>query len=123
MKIHSTRTPLILLAVLALAAPLVLAGDAPKVVGTWDAVAVTPEGDMPAVLVIAEKEGTLEAEMDIGGMKREISDEKLEGAVFTMTVMYDGVPYDVELTVDGDAMEGTYTGSAASGALTAKRQP
>lgn len=123
MKIHSTRTLMILLATLALVAPLALAGDAPKVVGTWDAVAVTPEGDMPALLTITETEGALEAKMDIGGMERQIDDEKLEGDVFTMTVMYDGVPYDVELTVDGDTMEGTYTGSAASGALTAKRQP
>ena len=27
-----------------------------------------------------------------------------------MTVTYDGAPYEVELTVDGDTMEGTYTG-------------
>jgi len=122
MRIHSARTFFILLAVCALAAPLALAGDE-KVVGTWDAVAVTPEGDMPALLTIAEKEGALEATMDIGGMERRIEDEKLEGDVFTMTVMYDGAPYEVELKVDGDTMEGTYTGSAASGELKAKRQP
>ena len=70
MKIHSARTLMVLLAVFALAAPLALAGDFAKVVGTWDAVAVTPEGDMPAVLTIAEKEGALEAEMEMGGVKR-----------------------------------------------------
>jgi hypothetical protein len=123
MKIRSARTVMILFVALALAAPLCLAGDAAKVVGTWDAVAVTPEGDMPALLTITEKEGALEAEMDIGGMKRRIEDEKLEGDVFTMTVIYDGAPYDVKLTVDGDTMEGTYSGSASSGALKAKRQP
>jgi hypothetical protein len=122
MTIHSARTFFILLAVCALAAPLALAGEA-KVVGTWDAVAVTPEGDLPALLTITEKEGSLEATMDIGGMERQISDEKLEGELFSMTVMYDGIPYDVELMVEGDTMEGTYTGSAASGAFTAKRQP
>jgi len=122
MKIHSARTFLILLAVCALVAPLALAGDA-KVVGTWDAVAVTPEGDMPAVLTITETDGALEAKMEMGGIDRPIEEEKLEGDVFTMTVMYDGVPYDVELTVDGDTMEGTYTGSAASGAMKATRQP
>ena len=122
MKIHSARTFLILLAVCALAAPLALAGDA-KVVGTWDAVAVTPEGDMPAVLTIAETDGALEAEMEMGGVNRTIENEKLEGDVFTMTVMYDGAPYEVELTVDGDTMEGTYTGMAASGDMKATRQP
>ena len=123
MKIHSARTLMILLATLALVAPLALAGDAPKIVGTWDAVAVTPEGDMPALLTITENGGALEAEMEIGGMKRQIDDEKLEGDIFTMTVMYDGAPYDVELTVDGDTMEGTYTGSAASGAMKGTRKP
>ncbi|MCG6923996.1 MAG: hypothetical protein LJF30_01535 [Acidobacteria bacterium] len=122
MKIHSVRTFLILLAACALVAPLAVAGAA-EVVGTWDAVAVTPDGDLPALLTITEKEGVLEATMDIGGTERRIEDEKLEGDVLTMTVMYDGAPYEVELKVDGDTMEGTYTGAAASGELTAKRQP
>jgi uncharacterized protein YabE (DUF348 family) len=121
MKIHSARTFLILLAVCALAAPLALAGDA-KVVGTWDAVAVTPEGDMPALLTITETDGALEATMDIGGMERLVKDVKLEGDVLTMTVMYDGTPYDVELKVDGDTMEGTYTGAMATGELKATRK-
>jgi hypothetical protein len=123
MQIQSTRTLMVLAAALAVVAPLAFAGDAPKVVGTWDAVAVTPDGDMPALLTITEKEGVLEAEMDIGGTMRRVEDEKLEGNVLTMTVIYDGAPYEVKLTVDGDTMEGTYTGAAAAGDLTAKRQP
>lgn len=123
MNTQPKRTLMFLLAALAIVAPLALASDAPKVVGTWDAVAVTPEGDLPALLTITEKDGAVEAEMDIGGMMRRVEDEKLQGDVLTMKVIYDGAPYDVELKVDGDTMEGTYTGAAASGALTAKRQP
>ena len=123
MKIHSARTLMTLLAVFALAAPLVLAGDAAKVVGPWDAVAVTPEGDMPALLTISESEEALEATMDIGGMDRLVKDVKLDGDVLTMTVMYDGAPYDVELKVDGDTMEGTYSGAMATGELKATRKP
>jgi hypothetical protein len=123
MKNPTTRTLMILLAALALAAPAALAGDAPVVVGVWDAVAVTPDGDMPAVMTITEKEGALDVEMDIGGMMRRVEDEQLDGDVLTMTVMYDGSPYEVELKLDGDSMEGSYTGAAASGALTAKRKP
>jgi len=122
MKMHSARTFLILLAVCALAAPMAFAGDA-KVVGTWDAVAVTPEGDMPALLAITETDGALEATMDIGGMERQVKDVKLEGDALTMTVMYDGAPYDVELKVDGDTMEGTYSGAMATGELKATRKP
>ena len=123
MKIQSKRTLMILVAALAVVTPLALAGDAPKILGTWDALAVTPDGDLPALLTITEKEGALEAEMDIGGMMRRVEDEKLDGDVLTMKVIYDGAAYAVELKVDGDTMEGTYTGAAASGALTAKRQP
>jgi hypothetical protein len=123
MKNSTTRTLTIILATLALAAPLVLADDASAVVGIWDAVAVTPDGKLPAVMTITEKEDALDVEMEIGGMMRRVEDEQLEGDVLTMTVMYDGSPYEVELKVDGDTMEGSYTGAAASGALTAKRQP
>jgi hypothetical protein len=122
MKNHSTRTLWILVAAVALAAPLALAGDGAKVVGTWDVAAVTPEGDLPGVLTIAETDGALEATMDMGGMDRPIEDAKVDGKVFTMTVIYDGSPYEVEMTVDGDSMEGTYTGAAAAGDLTATRQ-
>ena len=34
-------------------------------------VAVTPDGDMPAVMTITEKEGALDVEMDIGGKRWE----------------------------------------------------
>jgi hypothetical protein len=123
MKIHSTRTVMILLAAIALAAPLCLAGDAPTVVGVWDAVASTPNGDMTSVMTITEKDGTLEVDMVLNGMKRGVSKEKLDGDVLTMTVRYDGVPYDVELKVDGETMEGTWSGMEANGTLKAKRQP
>jgi hypothetical protein len=112
---------MVLLAVAAFA-PLAQAHDV-DVVGTWDAVAETPEGDMPAVLTIAKEDGILAATMEIGGMEREVTDVALKGHTLEMTVMYDGVPYDVELEVDGDTMKGTYTGSMASGPLTATRQP
>jgi hypothetical protein len=123
MKIHFARALVILVATVALAAPLCLAGDAPKVVGVWDAVAQTPNGEMTSVMTITEKEGALEVDMALGGMKRRVTKEKLEGDLFTMTVYYDGVPYDVELKIDGDTMDGTWAGSDASGTLKAKRQP
>ncbi len=123
MKIRSARTLTILLAAVALAATLALAGDASKVVGVWDAVASTPNGDMSSVMTITEEDGTLEVDMVLNGMKRDVSKEKLDGDILTMTVRYDGVPYDVELKVDGETMEGTWSGMEANGTLKAKRQP
>jgi hypothetical protein len=37
-------------------------------------------------------------------------------------VQYEGGVYDVELKVDGDAMEGTWQGGGYSGTLKAKRR-
>jgi len=114
----------LVLAALALAAfPLALAADAVKAVGTWDTVATTPNGDMPSVLVIKQVDGALKAEMELDGAARTITDEKLEGDVFRMKVQYDGGVYDVEAKIAGDALEGTWQGSGASGTLKAKRRP
>ena len=120
MKKLLTRSLVILFAV-ALAAPLALAHDV-DVVGVWDAVAETPEGDMPSLMTIAKKDDALEVSLNMAGYDREVTDVKLDGHTLEMTVTYDGAAYDVELEVDGDTMEGTYTGSAATGTMKATRQ-
>lgn len=121
MKTSLILTLAILLAV-ALAAPLAVAHDV-DVAGVWDAVSETPEGDMPGVLTITKTDDALDATIEINGIDRSVSDVKLEGHTFEMTVMYEGSPYDVELEVDGETMKGTYSGMQASGPMTAKRRP
>ncbi len=59
-----------------LLAPLAQAGDASKIVGAWDLVASTPDGDLPSVLTITEGGGALEAELKIDGMARRVTDPK-----------------------------------------------
>ena len=120
---NAARLTLVLAALVLAAVPLTLAAEAPKAVGTWDAVASTPNGDMPSVLVIKQVAGALKAEMELDGVSRIITDEKLEGDVFRMKVQYDGGVYDVEAKIAGDALEGTWQGSGASGTLKAKRRP
>ncbi len=90
MKTPLTRSLMILLAV-ALAAPLALAHDV-DVVGVWDAVAETPEGDMPSVMTIAKKDDALEITLNMGGYDREVTDVKLDGHTLEMTVTYEGAP-------------------------------
>jgi len=98
------------------------AADAPKVVGTWDAVSSTPNGEMPAVITVKQVDGALKAEIELEGEKRVVTDEKLEGDVFRMKVQYEGGIYDVEMKIAGDAMEGTWQGGGYSGTLKAKRR-
>jgi hypothetical protein len=123
MKNHCARSLMILLAALAIAAPLSFAGDAPKFLGVWNAVALTPNGEMASVMTIAEKDGSLEVEMTLEGLEKRVTREKLEGDVLSMTVHHDGVPYDVEVKVEGDTLTGTWSGPDASGTLEAKRRP
>jgi hypothetical protein len=109
-------------AVLALA-PLALAADAPKAVGTWDLVAKTPDGDMPSVLTVKAAEGGVKAGIELNGAARTVTDEKLEGAVLKLKVEYEGTIYDVEAKIAGDTLEGTWMGGGNSGALSGKRRP
>jgi hypothetical protein len=117
-------TPLALLAALLLAplASPAVAGD-DEALGTWDIVAQTPQGEMTSVLTLTKAEGALKAEFALEGVTRTVRNEKVEGGVLTMQVMYDGVYYDVEAKLDGDTMEGTWSGGGNSGTLKATRRP
>jgi hypothetical protein len=119
---NAARLTLVVAALALAVASLAPAADAPKVVGTWDAVASTPDGDMPSVITIKQVEGALKAEIEIGGMQRIVTDEKLEANVFRMKVQYEGGVYDVEAKIDGDTLDGTWQGGGNSGTLKAKRR-
>ncbi len=119
----NTRRLLLVLAVLALAAPFTPAAEPVKPAGTWDVVATTPNGDMPSVLTLKMVDGQLKAEWELGGEKRTVSDEKLQGNVLSLKVEYEGSTYDVEAKIDGDSMTGTWQGGGYSGDLKAKRRP
>ena len=117
-----TRLILVLAAVL-LAGSLASAADTPKIVGTWDAVASTPNGEMTSVITVRQVDGALKAEIELDGAKQVVTDEKLEGDVFRMKVQYEGGVYEGEAKVAGDALEGTWQGGGYSGTLKAKRRP
>jgi hypothetical protein len=120
---NAARLTLGLAALVRAVVPLALAAAAVKAVGTWDTVATTPNGDMPSVLVIKQVDGGLKAEMELDGAARTITNEKLEGDVFRMTLQYEGGIYDVEVKIAGDTFEGTWQGGGVSGTLKAKRRP
>ncbi len=91
--------------------------------GIWDIVASTPDGPMPSVMTVTKVEGKLKAEIELGGMKRAVSDEALEGDLLTLKVQYEGVIYAIQGKIAADAMEGTWESSGNSGTLKAKRRP
>jgi hypothetical protein len=120
---NASRLNLVLAALVLASSPLALAADAPKAVGTWDAVATSPNGDMASVITVKQVDGALKAEIEIEGTPRTITDEKLMGDVFTMKVQYEGGVYDVEVKIAGDTFDGTWQGGGYSGTLKAKRRP
>lgn len=122
MNRNASRLALLAAAILLAVAPLVLAADAPKAVGTWDVVAQTPNGEMTSVLKVKMVDGAVKAEFELEGAIRTVTDEKLEGDVLTLKVQYEGGVYDVQIKVTGDKAEGTWQGSGYSGTLTAKRR-
>ena len=123
MNRNASRLALLAAAILLSVAPLALAADAPKAVGTWDVVAQTPNGEMTSVLKVKMVDGAVKAEFELEGAIRTVTDEKVEGDVLTLKVQYEGGVYDVQMKVTGDNAEGTWQGSGYSGTLTAKRRP
>jgi hypothetical protein len=120
---NAARLTLVLAALVLASTPRVLAADAPRAVGTWDAVATSPNGDMASVITVKQVEGALKAEIEIEGTPRTITDEKLEGDVLRMKVQYEGGVYDVEVKIAGDTFEGAWQGGGYSGTLKGKRRP
>jgi len=118
----SITRPVLVLAPVLFACTLASAADAPRIVGTWDAVASTPNGEMLSVITVKQVDGALKADLELDGAKQIVTDEKIEGDVFKMKVQYEGGVYDVELKVTGDAAEGTWQGGGYSGTLKAKRR-
>jgi hypothetical protein len=120
---HAASLTLALAALLLVATSAARAGDGSAVVGVWDIVAATPDGAMPSVMTVTSVEGRIKAEIELGGMKRTVSDETLEGNLLRLNVQYEGEIYAIEAKVAGDAMDGTWSGGGNAGTLKAKRRP
>jgi hypothetical protein len=93
-----------------------------EALGTWDLIAQTPNGPMPSVLTLTRAEGKLKAEVELGGAKRDVSDETLEGDVLRLKVQYEGVTYALEGKIAKKAIEGTWEGGGNSGTFQGKKR-
>jgi hypothetical protein len=116
------RAAAAILAALVLASGPVRA-DEKAALGTWDAVASTPDGAMPSVMTVTKAEGKIKVEVVLAGVNRQVSEESLVGDLLKLKVEYDGVVYAIQARVANDAMEGTWEGGGNAGTLTAKRRP
>ena len=94
---------------------------ASEVVGVWECVSITPDGDeMHTTLTVTEANGKLSATLKSEEGEWTISNVKFEGKVLSFTAAQDA-EYNVTLKVDGDKMDGQWSGGGDSGKVTATR--
>ena len=112
------------LALLSLALPTtgVRAGQE-QVLGKWECIAQSPEGELASVWSIQAKADALVVEVEIEMIKRPAQEVELKGPTLTMKVPYQSVAFDVSVTFDGDTFAGTWTGDGRQGQLKGKRVP
>ena len=107
-------------------AALILAGIAAAAggaAGVWNCAALTPEGEaLKFTLKIREEAGRISATLESARGEVPVIDPKLEGATVSFKVDYDGSRYTLALKIDGDKLEGTYSGESAAGKVTGARQ-
>lgn len=107
-------------------AALILAGIAAAAggaAGVWNCAALTPEGEaLKFTLKIREEEGRISATLENARGAAPVIDFKLEGSTVSFKTDYDGSRYTLTLKIEGDKLEGTYTGEPATGRVTGVRQ-
>lgn len=100
-----------------------IAAAAGGAAGAWDCTALTPEGEaLKFVLKIREEAGRISATMETASGSVPAIDPKLEGSTVSFKVDRDGSLYTLVLKIEGDKLEGTYTGEPATGKVTGVRQ-
>jgi hypothetical protein len=107
-------------------AALILAGLAAAAggaAGVWNCTAITPDGEaLKFTLKIREEEGRISATVEDARGAAPVIDPKLAGSAVSFKVDYDGSRFALALKVEGDKLEGTYTGEPATGKVTGARQ-
>lgn len=105
---------------LSLASPALAAGSA--VTGSWSCVSVTPDGDeMLSTLTVTEADGKITATLKGDDGEMMVSKVKFDNNVLSFTVTHDA-DYEITLNLDGDKMEGKWSGNGISGKISATRQ-
>ncbi|HSU32994.1 MAG TPA: hypothetical protein VLJ11_17350 [Bryobacteraceae bacterium] len=102
------------------------AGASTSPVGTWKMESETPDGEpIPWTLTISKREGNWEA-IVVGAPDAKsmpASDLKVSGNKVHFRTMYQGDPYDIDLTLESGRFTGTWSGQSGTGKTTGRRSP
>lgn len=113
------RLSLWLVALMILAASSLLAqSDSQPLVGTWNLVAITPDGDkVPFALIIKEQDGKLTGTLKFDANEGEAKDFTVAEGVVKFQAPYEGNYYDIELKLVEGKLTGTWHGTDSEGEI------
>jgi hypothetical protein len=117
------RIPVFALLMIALALPPAATPAGNPIVGAWQCVSSSAEGEQfKWVLTVAEQDGKLAGTLagDMGSFP--ISDAKLTGDAFTFNVTVGSGTYAIECKVAGDSFAGNFSGPESRGTIKGTRQ-
>lgn len=98
-----------------------MAADNP-VVGTWECVSLTPDGDeLHSTLTVTEADGKLAATLVGDDGDWTVSKVKFEDKVLSFTVTRDA-DYEITMNLNGDKLDGKWSGGGMEGKMTATRR-
>jgi hypothetical protein len=89
----------------------------------WRFTATDSNGhDTQWVLELTTQDGKLTGTLANDEIKLPLIDPKADDTSITFKIMVNDLPYDVELKVDGDKLEGKYSGAEANGTIKGTRE-
>lgn len=100
------------------------AGGGASLAGTWKMESETPNGDpIPWTLTMSQKEGKWQALVSgtPDAKPTEATDLRVSGNKVHFRTLYEGDPYNVDLTLESGSLTGTWSGDNGSGKTTGRR--
>ncbi len=116
------RAPFAILALLFSGLFLLAAADN-AIVGTWDLVSDSPDGEQYKwTLTVKEESGKLSGVLTGSPGQFPLADLRMDGNTFTCKVTVEGQTYTVEAKISGTKLDGTWKGSTSQGFLKGSKQ-
>lgn len=114
--------PLLTLFLVLIAAVALTAADKP-VVGSWQCISDSPDGEQYRwTVTVKEEDGKLSGTISGAPGEFTMVDPRFENGTFTFKIQIEGQTYTVEAKISGDRLEGIWKGAASQGVIKGTKQ-